>query len=236
MIKQIKSWEKYSVYFLELKKKLTLVMVLFLVGALLGVIFCQDILSSIIHWYNFSGVNLVMTSPGQVFEIATYSGILFGCILASPVLIYELFCFIRPALTKTEQKLTITLLPIIIFLFFIGAAFGIWMSQSLITLYSNVSMGFKVNNIWDVQKFFSLLSIMAILCGFIFQMPVILTWLMRLKVVNRKTLANNRKYVYAALVIITVLMPPPDLLSDLIIFLPMAILFEGTMLFNLGQK
>ena len=77
---------------------------------------------------------------------------------------------------------------------------------------------------------------MAVLNGLVFQLPVILTWLIRLKVISRRFLAAKRKYVYAVLIIITMFMPPQDLLSDLIIFLPLAFLFETTMLVNLRQQ
>jgi sec-independent protein translocase protein TatC len=177
-----------------------------------------------------------MTSPGQIIDLALYSGILIGILFSSPVLIYELFVFIRPALTKAEYALTKKLMPVVIILFFSGSAFGIWISQFLITLYSHLSTGFNVNNIWDVQKFFSLIALMAILMGIIFQMPVILTWLIRLKIVSKRALTAKRQYVYAILLVITILMPPPDLLSDLIIFLPLAVLFEATILLNHNQE
>ena len=94
-----------------------------------------------------------------------------------------------------------------------------------------------MSNIWDVQKFFSFIALMAVLNGLIFQMPVILTWLIRMKIISKKMLANKRRYVYAGLLIITLLIPsPPDLASNMIIFLPLALLFELTMLINWHQE
>ena len=170
----------------------------------------QNLLSAVLHLFNFSGVNLVMTSPGQVVELMLCSGMFLGSMLASPFFIYELYMFIKPALTKKEYLLTVKLLPVVIGLFFGGAIFGIWLAQFLITFYSTVSVGVKVSNIWDVQKFFSFIALMAVLNGLIFQMPVILSWLIRMKVISKSMLAKKRRYIYAALLIITILYFPLD--------------------------
>ena len=104
-------------------------------------IYYQNLLSAVLHLFNFSGVNLVMTSPGQVVELMVCSGMFVGSMLASPFFIYELYMFIKPALTKKEYSLTMKLLPVVVGLFFGGAIFGIWLAQFLITFYSTVSVG-----------------------------------------------------------------------------------------------
>jgi len=68
--------------------------------------------------------------------------------------------------------------------------------------------------------------------GIVFELPIVLTILLRLGIIQRNSLTSKRRYVYAALVIFDVLLPPTDILSLSLIFLPLAMLFEGTLLFN----
>jgi sec-independent protein translocase protein TatC len=108
-------------------------------------------------------------------------------------------------------------------------------NQLIITVFSKFSSTFSVSNIWDIQRFFSQVIMTAILTGFIFQMPLVLSGMIRFKLISRKYLVSKRPYVYAVLLIIAVLLPPTDILSLIILMVPLVLLFEVALLINIKQ-
>ncbi len=218
-----------------LRKNLISVVIAFLVGLIVGFLFNQQLLLLPFKIFNFSGVNMVFTSPGQLVELSIYIAILTGIFTAIPVLGYLLFIYIKPALKENEYRLLLSFVPLSILLFIIGAVYGVWVNQLIITVFSKFSSSFRVNNIWDIQRFFSQVIMTAILTGFIFQMPLVLSGMIRFKLMSRKYLVSKRSYVYALLLIIAVLLPPTDVLSLIVLTVPLILLFEVALLININQ-
>ena len=219
----------------KLRKRLMSVIIVFLVGLVIGFIFNQQLLMFAIKVFNFSGVNIVFTSPGQLLELAFYTALLTGGLLALPVLGYQSFMYVKPALKEKEYRLLKSFVPLSIVLFVVGAAFGVWINQLIITVSSKLSSNFHVSNIWDIQRFFSQVIMTAVLTGLIFQMPLVLSGLIRFKLMSRKYLASKRPYVYAVLLIIAVLLPTTDVLSLILLTMPLILLFEVALLININQ-
>jgi len=173
-----------------------------------------------------------MTSPAQLVDLSIYTGLMVGIICLAPFLLYQFISFFKSAFTKKEYKLIKKIIPISLGLFLFGLVFGAWITQFVIVIFSNFSASFNVSNIWDIQKFFSQVIVTAILMGFVFEMPLILTVLIRLGIIKKRFLAKQRRYVYAAIVIFAVILPPTDILSLTFITLPLFFLFEITLLLN----
>ena len=229
------NFSQYMPYFIEFRKKLISVVIAFFIGLIIGLLFSKNILLFFLKLFNFSGVNLVMTSPTQIIDLSIFTGLYCGLLLALPVLAYQLLAFLKPALKAQEYRLIISYLPIGIILFIGGTIFGVWITQLIIYLFSSFSSGFSVNNIWDIQRMFSFTIMTAFLTGLIFQMPLVMTCLIRLKIVKRQYLVSKRQYVYAILLILVVLLPPTDILSSVIITIPLLLLYEIALLLNRGQ-
>lgn len=227
--------KKYSLYLNELRTIIIRVLVVFVVGILFGFIFSNKILIFCLKLFNFSGVNIVMTSPAQLINLSIYTGILSGFLFALPFFISQLILFARPAFTKQEYGLVKLFLPLSLILFLIGTFFGAWITQFIISMFSRFSGEFQLNNLWDIQKFFSQIVMTAILMGLIFQMPLVLTALIRTGLVSRLFFIKNRPYVYTVLLIITILLPPTDIISLLLLIAPILFLFEFTLLLNINQ-
>lgn len=225
----------YRVYLEELRKKMMAVLIVFVVGLLSGFLFSNKILIFCLHVFNFSGVNVMVTSPTQLIDLSIYTGILCGILAALPFLIYQVIAFVKPAFKEKEYRLIKKMLPLSIILFVVGAFFGAWVTQLVIAIYSGFSAEFNVGNMWDIQKFFSQVVMTAFLTGLIFQMPVGLTILIRTGIMKRRFLASKRRYVYAILLIIGVLLPPTDILSLVLLLTPLLFLFEIALLLNIDS-
>lgn len=223
---------KYTPYLKELQNKLLHVFIVFATGIVLGFIYYQKILSFIMHLFSMDGINLVLTSPYQFIDLAVNTGLLCGLILAIPVLGYHLITFVKGALSPHEYKLLTYLYPLSLVLFVIGFIFGAWIIQFIITIYSQTTMEFSVGNLWDVSHFFTQILSTGISLAIIFELPIVLTGLIRLKLLKVSALQKSRKYVYTAILIFVAFLPPNDIISLALLSIPPLLLFEITLLLN----
>ena len=102
----------------------------------------------------------------------------------------------------------------------------------VVILFYQRSSELQIGNFLDISLLLSQILLTAVLMGLAFQFPIILTILMRLKVINYKMLIKKRLLVYAISLIFATLLPPTDLLSLVVLFLPLALLFELTLILN----
>lgn len=223
---------EYSPYIEEIGKRLFRVIIVFLGAGVLGLIFSNKIILFLLKVFNFSGVNIVMTSPSQLVDLSVHTGLICGFMASLPLLINQLFDFVKPAFDKKEIDTIKKIFPMGVVLFFIGVTFGTWVTQFVITMYAEFSKGFMINNIWDIQTFFFQVIVTAILMGAVFELPIIISILIRLDLVKRQFFIKKRKYIYAASIIFAVLLPPTDIMSLVLLTLPLWFLFEITLLLN----
>jgi sec-independent protein translocase protein TatC len=223
---------RYLPYLEEAQRKLLFTLVIFIATVVGSAIFYKPIMTFVMSRFNLTGISMVFTSPLQFFEVAVQIGIYAGLIIAIPLFLFNILSFLRPALKPEEYKSLTGMVPVAISLFILGFLLGAWVEQFVVAMFSGATAGTNIMNIWDVSRFFSEIMIMGLLMGLIFQFPIVLTLLLRFKVVQRAKLVKARPYVYAASVLFAILMPPQDLLSDLILSLPLFFLFEITLLLN----
>ncbi len=223
---------RYLPYLREIQRKLIILAVITFTSGILGFIYYQKIISLILGSFNLKGITVVLTSPYQFFDLAINTGLITGIIVAFPLLIYYLFGFLKPALAPKEYKLVARLIPVSLLLFIAGFAFGVWIMQFVITIYSQTTTSINVGNLWDISHFFSQVLVMGLCMGLVFELPVVITVLIRLNIIKRDLLAKNRRVAYAAIVVFAAVMPPNDVVSLSLLTLAPLFLFEATLLCN----
>jgi Tat protein translocase TatC len=230
--KQPSKLAEYKPYIKELRGAFFKTLVFFALGAVVGMIYYRQILSVVIGFFKLEGVNLVLTSPYQFLDLAINTGFFIGLIFCFPIFLYYLLKFTKPALKSQEFKLLVQLLPSSIVLLIVGFGFGVWVLQFVIDLFSQTSTSFELGNIWDLSGFISQVIIMGISLAFVFQLPIIITGLIRLKIVSHKAVKEKRRLIYAGLLLFAALLPPTDLIALAILTLIPLFLFEITLLLN----
>lgn len=223
---------KYSPFFSEIRKRLIFTLSVFIICAAVGFMYYENIIHLILKIFALEGLNIVFTSPFQFLSLAVNSALLAGFIAVLPLTIFQILSFIRPALNRSEYKTVLALLPITVALFISGFTFGILIMKYVVIIFYQKSVELNVGNFLDISKLLSQILITAILMGIAFQFPVILTILMRLKIIRFHALVKKRLLVYGLSLIFAILLPPTDLLSLVLLFLPLALLFELTLLLN----
>ena len=224
--------ERFSPYLSEIQKKLFQVFVVFAAAGLIGGINYQYILRFVMRLFNLSGINIVMTSPYQFISLAVNTGIAIGLSAALIPLTYHFINFMRPALRPEEYHLVARLIPASIILFVVGFIFGVWVVQFVISLFSKTTLDFAVGNLWDISHFFSQIILTGVILAMVFQLPIVVTALLRFNIVGFDVLVKQRRYIYALLLLIAALMPPTDILSLILLTVPPLLLFEIALVLN----
>ena len=227
------SWKTYQTYMQEVRPAGIRLLAIFLIGFIGGSAFFGRIVNGILHLFNLKGINVVLTSPYQFFGLALSVGLCAGVLLGGPYALYELIRFARPAMTKQEYGWLKRLLPFIAVLFIVGFCLGAYIIQFVITFYLGISSSLHVNNIWDIEHLLSQILIGGLAMGFIFEVPLVLTFLIRIHVIKVSQLISKRRYAYAAVLFLAVIVPfTNDAISYMVFIVPLLFLFELTVVLN----
>jgi sec-independent protein translocase protein TatC len=223
---------RYFPYLMEVRKRLFFVASVFLISTALGFIYYEKIILFSLGVFNLEGINIVFTSPFQFIELSINSGLLVGLVAIFPLMIIQVMAFLKPALKKSEYRLVISLLPLSIFLFLFGFAYGVFIMRYVLVIFQEKSLALSIGNFLDVSRFLSQILVTSALMGLAFQFPVVLTILMRLRVITYQALSKQRMIAYSFSVIFAAFLPPTDLFSLALLTIPLVILFETTLLLN----
>ncbi|MBI5044650.1 MAG: twin-arginine translocase subunit TatC [Candidatus Levybacteria bacterium] len=227
---------RYMPFLIEIRKRLLFLSAVFLVTCALGFIYYQKIILFILNLYDLQSINVTFTSPFQFVNLAISSGMIVGFALTLPLILHQVLSFLRPALHKGEYNLLIRFLPLSLILFVIGFSFGSWITKLIIEVYSRQTTQLEIQNLWDINSFLSQILYTSLLLGIVFQFPLVITLLVRFGVISHKVMSKQRKIAYAIILIVVILLPPTDLLSMVLIFLPLAIVYELTLSLNKRAK
>jgi sec-independent protein translocase protein TatC len=171
-----------------------------------------------------------VTSP---LEIIVVGAAVFGFATSVPVLAYEIYKFVDPAIKPTERQSLYPFVAAFSILFVSGALFAFFVLLPFVFLFSLPffsAVGFSTFIYAD--DFFNLIFFVLVASGFAFTVPAIFVLLVKLHVMGTSALRKNRKYVYAVTLIATALASPDGgPLADIALFVPMIILIEGAMWF-----
>lgn len=182
--------------------------------------------------YRFVGIEAVdvvfqnRRLPGQFF---TYWGtlLLSGLIIGSPLMIYQLWKFIEPALETTEKKKTRFTVFIIIFLFLAGVSFGYMvLTPFAVQYFMQFQMSEAIRNDIDINAYFSIVSMWVLACGIIFQLPMVSYTLSRIGILTPELMRKYRKIAIIFCFILAAFITPPDPISQLIIAIPLLLLYQ----------
>jgi len=175
-----------------------------------------------------SGVGkLVAFSPTENFTTYFRVALFSGFALAMPVILYEIFAYIDPALHPNERKFALTLGPFILLLFIVGMLFCylILLPSALKFL---LNFGSEViDNQLRCAEYLSFVTTFILAMGVVFQMPAIIFVLVRIGLVKRPWLVRQRRFVFlGAFVIGALITPTPDPFNQTLVAIPMYLLFE----------
>jgi len=161
------------------------------------------------------------------FMVDVWTAIIAGFIIAFPYVMYQCWSFIRPALYENERKHASGAVAIMSGLFFIGVLFGYYLIVPFsLDWLAGYSISSQVSNQINILSYISSVTSIVIAGGIAFELPVLVYFLSRIGVLTPKFLRKYRRHSYVILLIIAAIITPPDVLSQMIVTIPLVILFE----------
>lgn len=170
---------------------------------------------------------------GGQFSIHLWTSITVGFIFAFPFILWEIWKFISPALYDNEKKYASAFIIISSLLFFIGVLFGYYIIAPLsVQFFASYIVSAEINNSIDITSYISLMKTSAIASGLLFELPIIIYFLTKLGLVTPSFLRKYRKYTLVIVLILSAIITPPDVISQVIVAIPIMILYEISILIS----
>lgn len=207
----------------ELRNRLIVTGLAFIVFFIVGFIFIRDIYSFFEQDIDFK---LTVTSPGDIIWIYLILSGLIAIIATLPILSLQIWLFIKPGLTKPERRASLSYIPAIFILFVLGLFFGYMMFIHLILPFLLSLNDGLFNELFTVERYFRFLLRLVLPFALLFEIPVILMFLTSLGVITPAFLRKTRKYAYFMLLIVGALVTPPDIILQLTVAIPLFLLYE----------
>lgn len=166
------------------------------------------------------------TMAGQ-FSAHIWTSIYAGFIIAFPYVVYQLWKFISPGLNANERSTSRGFIFVSSLLFFFGVLFGYYVITPLsINFLGTYTVSTEVSNEIDISSYISLVRASVIASGIIFELPILIYFLTKLGLVTPKILRKYRKFALVIVLIISAIITPPDIASQIIVAIPVIILYE----------
>lgn len=232
-------------HLMELKTRLIRALVVWALATGLCYYFAQDIyrflMMPLAQAYGpESGRRLIATGLAETFvtyiRLAVYGGFFIGF----PIIAGQIYLFVAPGLYKHERRVMAPYLCVAPLLFIIGAAFAYYLViPKAWSFFISFEMpggegGLPLVVEAKVSEYLSLVMQLVMAFGLSFQLPVLLTLLVRVGLTSARTLARGRRYAVVILLTIAAFITPPDILSQLLLFFPLYGLYEISIIVSRG--
>jgi sec-independent protein translocase protein TatC len=150
-----------------------------------------------------------------------------GFILGFPYVFWEFWKFVRPALTKKELRNTRGVIFWVSLLFFLGVLFGYYViAPYTVSFFANFQLDTNIENFWTITSYINTLIPLILGTGLAFQLPLVMYFLSKIGIVSAAFLRKYRKHAIVIMLIVAGIITPPDVLSQVIVTLPLILLYE----------
>ena len=172
------------------------------------------------------GGQMIATDVVGVFLVPMKVALMVAFLIALPVLLYQAWAFVAPGLYSHEKKFAVPLLFLSVIFFFIGMAFAYFLVFP--TVFSFMAKVAPEGVAWmtDIEKYLSFVLGMFLAFGLAFEVPILIVLLVRMNMVQIPQLKAARPYVIVGAFVVGAIFTPPDVVSQLMLAIPLCLLYE----------
>jgi len=210
------------------------------IGVIIAFIFSDFIIKNVLlgpvskdfivyKWLGIDAIDITLQSrklPGQFF---TFWGTLFmvGIIMGAPLFFHQIWKFVTPALESTEKHKTQFVVFFISFLFLVGVSFGYFiLTPFALQFFTHFQISELVRNDFDINEYFSSLTMWVLSTGIIFQLPMVSYFLSRIGLLTPEFMRSYRRHAIVIFFILGAFLTPPDPISQVMVAVPLILLYE----------
>jgi sec-independent protein translocase protein TatC len=207
----------------ELRKRLIISVGAFLVFFVVGFVYVKEIY----QWFvRDLDAKLIVLGPSDIIWVYFMIASVIAIAGTIPVLALQIWLFVKPALEPHERKISLSYIPALFVLFIVGLCFGYFVIFPTVLGFLVDLGGQMLETNFTADKYFRFIMHMTLPFGVLFELPVVIMFLTSLGVVNPYALQKIRKYAYFVLIVISIIISPPDFMSDILVAIPLLFLYE----------
>ncbi len=225
--------QPFTAHLEELRSRLIKASIAVAAGFLLSYAFKEqifDILTAPLMRVMPHGDHLIYTNLPEAFFTFLKTAFFTGIMLASPVILYQFWMFVAPGLYDREKRMALPILLLSVLFFGGGILFGYFI---VFPFGFKFFVGFAsetVRPMPSMREYLSFASKLLLAFGLVFEMPMVITFLARLGLVSADLLRKFRRYAILIFFIAAAILTPPDVISQILMALPMMLLYEVSIL------
>lgn len=210
-------------HLVEFRKRLLAIVICFSLVFCLSLLFADQVYQYITQGFN---QKLIVLGPNDILWIYLRLASLMAFSLTLPYTVYQVWCFVRPALKTEEAGAIFVYIPATFICFIVGLAFGFYfvapaLLQVLLGLGENL---FETQ--LTAQNYLDFVFQTSLPLALIFELPVIIAFLTSIGLIGPELLVSYRRYAYFILLVLAVILTPADFISDLAMTVPLILLYE----------
>ena len=161
------------------------------------------------------------------------SSLVVGLVLGFPYTFWEIWRFVKPGLRNNEKSASRGVVVVVTFLFLTGVLFGYYIVTPLsFNFLYNYELSVKIDNIFDLSSIIGMVATLALACGLMFQLPVLIYILSKAEIISPKLMKRYRRHSIVVILIISAIITPPDVISQVLIALPLTFLYEVSIIIS----
>jgi len=176
---------------------------------------------------NQKPLELISIKIAGQFSTHIWVSIIAGFILGSPVVFYEFWRFIKPALYEKEQRVAKGAVAYTSILFLLGVLFGYYLIVPLsINFLGTYNVSNEVANQINLKSYIGSVTSIAMASGVVFLVPVFSYFLSKVGLITPRFMKTYRKHAYVVMLLISAIITPPDIFSQIMVCFPLVFLYE----------
>ena len=174
-----------------------------------------------------SNVEAELLKIGPVEGIMAYLKISITCglLLASPIVLYQMWAFIFPALTQKERRFALPLFLVIVVFFVVGVVFAYFIVTPTV-LHFSANLYPSMENRWDIGKYVNFITRLLLGFGIAFELPIVMAFLSWIGVIDARGFREKQSHAVVGIFVMSALLTPADPLSMFLMAVPLIILYQ----------
>lgn len=218
----------------ELRKRIILILIVFAVGLVGGLFGAQPLFDYLVAAAPTEHLELNAFSPWDAIAIYMKFAVIISFVIAIPFTFYQLWAFVKPALAVPERKATLRYIPGALIMFLIGLSFAYFVVFPMAYYFTErVTANMGLKQTYGLSQYFSFLFNLLIPISLLFELPLVIMFLTRIGILNPRLLRKMRRVAWFVMIIIGVTITPPDVISDLLVAIPLVLLYEFSVVLSL---
>jgi sec-independent protein translocase protein TatC len=217
-------------HLIELRQRLTRCAIALVIGTIIGLIFSNQIFE-LLKYPAPPDIKLIFIEMTEMFTTYFKVAFMTGLALSSPVIVWQVFGFVGPGLTRRERRYVLTGLPVATFFFIAGMAFAYFVVLPFATRYL-LSFSIDASPTIRIGNYIGFVTTFMLWIGAAFETPLIIFLLAKVHLISVQRLAKYRKYaILAVFIIAAAITPTPDPFNQTLVAIPLYLLYELGVLF-----